>query len=105
MSDRQRLFATRVSIVIFAALVLAYAIAMKGTPIYDLVSSAYQVTLVGAFVPLVLGLYWKRAPRPRERSPRSCSASARGSCVFRRCRHWVNRFRGSSPASSRPSSG
>ena len=22
---------------------------------------AYQVTLVGAFVPLVLGLYWKRA--------------------------------------------
>jgi Na+/proline symporter len=25
------------------------------------VSSAYQVTLVGAFVPLVAGLYWKRA--------------------------------------------
>jgi solute:Na+ symporter, SSS family len=41
--------------------VLAYAIAMKGTSIYDLVSSAYQVTLVGAFVPLVMGLYWKRA--------------------------------------------
>jgi SSS family solute:Na+ symporter len=34
---------------------------MKGTSIYDLVSSAYQVTLVGAFVPLVMGLYWKRA--------------------------------------------
>jgi SSS family solute:Na+ symporter len=34
---------------------------MKGTPIYDLVSAAYQVTLVGAFVPLVMGLYWKRA--------------------------------------------
>src|SRR6185369_463477 len=29
--------------------------------IYDLVSSAYQVTLVGAFVPLVMGLYWKRS--------------------------------------------
>jgi solute:Na+ symporter, SSS family len=41
--------------------VLAYAIAMKGTPIYDLVSTAYQVTLVGAFVPLVMGLYWQRA--------------------------------------------
>jgi len=41
--------------------VLAYAIAMKGTPIYDLVSAAYQVTLVGAFVPLVTGLYWRRA--------------------------------------------
>lgn len=61
MSDRQRLFATRVTIVVFAGVVLAYAIAMKGTPIYDLVSSAYQVTLVGAFVPLVLGLYWKRS--------------------------------------------
>jgi solute:Na+ symporter, SSS family len=61
MSDKQQLLATRVTIVVFAAVVLAYAIAMKGTPIYDLVSSAYQITLVGAFVPLVMGLYWKRA--------------------------------------------
>ncbi|MDB5908749.1 MAG: sodium:solute symporter [Massilia sp.] len=61
MSDRQQLFAMRCTIVVFAALVLSYAIAMKGTSIYDLVSSAYQVTLVGAFVPLVMGLYWKRA--------------------------------------------
>jgi solute:Na+ symporter, SSS family len=34
---------------------------MQGTSIYDLVSTAYQVTLVAAFVPLVMGLYWKRA--------------------------------------------
>jgi SSS family transporter len=61
MNDRQQLLAMRVTIVVFAALVLAYAVAMKGTSIYDLVSSAYQVTLVGAFVPLVTGLYWKRA--------------------------------------------
>jgi len=61
MSDRQQLLAMRVTITVFAGLVLAYAIAMKGTPIYDLVSSAYQVTLVGAFVPLVMGLYWKRS--------------------------------------------
>jgi SSS family solute:Na+ symporter len=61
MTDKQQLFAMRCTIIIFAALVLAYAIAMKGTPIYDLVSAAYQVTLVGAFVPLVMGLYWKRA--------------------------------------------
>jgi Na+/proline symporter len=61
MSDRQQLFAMRCTIVVFAAMVLLYAIAMKGTAIYDLVSSAYQVTLVGAFVPLVMGLYWKRA--------------------------------------------
>jgi len=61
MTDKQQLFAMRVTIVVFAALVLAYAIAMEGTSIYELVSSAYQVTLVGAFVPLVMGLYWKRA--------------------------------------------
>lgn len=61
MSDRQQLFAMRCTIVVFAVLVLSYAIAMKGTSIYDLVSSAYQVTLVGAFVPLVMGLYWMRA--------------------------------------------
>ncbi|MES2322367.1 MAG: sodium:solute symporter family protein [Pseudomonadota bacterium] len=61
MTDKQRLFAVRCSIVAFAALVLAYAIAMQGTTIYELVSSAYQVTLVAAFVPLVMGMYWKRA--------------------------------------------
>jgi SSS family solute:Na+ symporter len=61
LKDRQQLLATRWTIVIFAALVLSYAIAMKGTSIYELVSGAYQVPLVGAFVPLVFGLYWKRA--------------------------------------------
>ncbi|MEZ0307514.1 MAG: sodium:solute symporter family protein [Ramlibacter sp.] len=61
MTDKQQLLAMRWTIVAFTGIVLAYAIAMKGTPIYDLVSSAYQVTLVGAFVPLLLGLYWKRA--------------------------------------------
>ncbi|MGZ5272057.1 MAG: sodium:solute symporter family protein [Ramlibacter sp.] len=61
MSDRQQLLAMRLTIVAFTGIVLAYAIAMKGTPIYELVSAAYQVTLVAAFVPLVMGLYWKRA--------------------------------------------
>jgi SSS family transporter len=61
MTDREQLFAMRVTIVIFAVLVLIYAIAMRGTSIYDMVSAAYQVTLVGAFTPLVMGLYWKRA--------------------------------------------
>lgn len=61
MSDRQQLLAMRITIVVFAALVLLYAIAMEGTSIYELVSSAYQVTLVAAFVPLLMGLYWKRA--------------------------------------------
>jgi solute:Na+ symporter, SSS family len=61
MTDKEQLFAMRATIVVFTACVLVYAIKMHGTPIYELVSSAYQVTLVGAFVPLVMGLYWKRA--------------------------------------------
>ena len=61
MSDRESLVAMRVTILIFSFGVLIYAIAMEGTSIYELVAGAYQVPLVGAFVPLVMGLYWKRA--------------------------------------------
>jgi len=61
MSDKQVLLALRITIFIFTGLVLTYAILMQGTAIYDMVSSAYQVTLVGAFVPLAFGVYWKRA--------------------------------------------
>jgi SSS family transporter len=60
-SDRENLLVMRISVLVFAICVLAYSIKMEGTPIYELVSSAYQVPLVGAFVPLVFGLYWKRA--------------------------------------------
>lgn len=59
--DGQELRAMRYTVLAFSALVLAYAIIMQGTPIYELVSGAYQVTLVGAFIPLTCGLYWKRA--------------------------------------------
>ena len=61
ISDRQELLTMRISVLVFAACVCAYAIASQGTPIYEMVSGAYQVTLVGAFVPLVAGLYWPRA--------------------------------------------
>ena len=60
-SDRQELRTMRITVLILAGCVLAYSIRMEGTPIYELVSGAYQVPLVGAFVPLVCGLYWKRA--------------------------------------------
>ncbi len=61
MSDAATLKAMRISVVVFTAMVLAYAIIMQGTPIYELVSGAYQFPLVGAFIPLVAGLYWSRA--------------------------------------------
>lgn len=61
LGDQQELKTMRVTVLVFSALVLLYAIRMQGTPIYEMVSGAYQVTLVGAFVPLVFGLYWKKA--------------------------------------------
>ena len=60
-SDRRELLTMRIAVLVFSVCVCAYAIALQGTPIYDMVSGAYQVTLVGAFVPLAAGLYWKRA--------------------------------------------
>lgn len=61
MTDASTLKAMRVSVLVFTCLVLTYAVSMQGTSIYDLVAEAYQVPLVGAFVPLVFGLYWNRA--------------------------------------------
>jgi SSS family solute:Na+ symporter len=61
MSDAATLKAMRISVLAFTVCVLTYAITMQGTSIYEMVSGAYQVPLVGAFVPLVMGLYWKRA--------------------------------------------
>lgn len=60
-SDRQELRTMRVAVLTFSVCVCTYAIALQGTPIYEMVSGAYQVTLVGAFVPLAAGLYWSRA--------------------------------------------
>ncbi len=59
--DKQSLLAMRVTVLVFSALVLLYAIQMQGSSIYEMVSGAYQVTLVGAFVPLLFGLYWAKA--------------------------------------------
>jgi SSS family transporter len=59
--DKQALLAMRVTVLVFSGLVLGYAILMQGSSIYEMVSGAYQVTLVGAFIPLLFGLYWKKA--------------------------------------------
>jgi SSS family transporter len=61
VSDKAELRTMRITVLIFSIFVLVYAIRMQGTPIYEMVSGAYQVTLVGAFIPLVFGLYWSRA--------------------------------------------
>jgi solute:Na+ symporter, SSS family len=60
MDDRQFLRAMRVVLVLFGLAVMLFALASDAS-IYQMVQNAYKVTLVSAFAPLVLGLYWKRA--------------------------------------------
>ncbi len=60
MSDRRFLLVMRTSLVGFALIVLFVALNSKLT-IFQMVESAYKITLVTAFVPLAFGLYWLRA--------------------------------------------
>ncbi len=62
MTDRQFLLTMRVTVAVFATGVTVFALNSEST-IYEMVVGAYKVTLVAAFVPLVAGLYWKRATR------------------------------------------
>ncbi|WP_349291343.1 sodium:solute symporter family transporter [Caenimonas sedimenti] len=60
MSDRTFLLSLRVILVIFTGCALVFALNSTST-MYQMVQNAYNVTLAGAFVPLLAGAYWKRA--------------------------------------------
>ncbi|MGE0332304.1 MAG: sodium:solute symporter family protein [Ramlibacter sp.] len=60
MSDRQFLLTLRIILVTFTACALLFALNSTST-MYEMVQNAYNVTLAGAFVPLLAGAYWKRA--------------------------------------------
>ena len=59
-SDRHFLWTMRLVVVCFAVIVTLFAVNSNAS-IYEMVGNAYKVTLVVAFIPLVFGLYWKRA--------------------------------------------
>ncbi|WP_370261848.1 sodium:solute symporter family protein [Limnobacter sp.] len=60
MSDKALLLTMRISVFVFTIIVVSFAINSESS-IFEMVESAYEITLAGAFVPLLLGLYWKRA--------------------------------------------
>jgi Na+/proline symporter len=60
MSDRQFLLTLRIVLVTFTACALLFAVNSEST-MYEMVQNAYNVTLTGAFIPLVAGAFWKRA--------------------------------------------
>ena len=60
MSEKTFLLLLRVTLVVFTIAALLFALNSTST-MYEMVQNAYKVTLVGAFVPLVAGVYWLRA--------------------------------------------
>jgi Na+/proline symporter len=60
VDDRGLLRMMRITMVCFAALVLAFALTSQAS-IFKMVENAYKITLAGAFVPLFFGAYWSRA--------------------------------------------
>ncbi len=63
MSQKALLIVTRGVVVAFAVLVVTYSLwsLESQTSIHEMVANAYKVTLACAFVPLLAGIYWKRA--------------------------------------------
>ena len=60
VSDKKLLLSMRLVTMAFTVLVTLYAVNSKAS-IFKMVENAYQITLVTAFVPLLCGVYWKRA--------------------------------------------
>ncbi|QDD11191.1 sodium:solute symporter family protein [Candidatus Methylopumilus planktonicus] len=60
ISDKRLLKIMRITLVCFSAVVLLYALS-SNLSIFGMVESAYKITLAGAFVPLVFGVFWKKA--------------------------------------------
>ena len=60
MGDKQFLWMMRLTVMCFTVLVLLFALNTNAS-IFRMVENSYKVTLAGAFVPLMAGIFWKRA--------------------------------------------
>jgi SSS family transporter len=60
MGDRELLLVMRLVLIIFGLAVMVFALLSEAS-IYQMVQNAYKVTLVSAFAPLAMGLYWRRS--------------------------------------------
>jgi SSS family solute:Na+ symporter len=61
LDDKHFLLLTKISVLIFSA--IATLMACLRSNIYELVGESSILSLVSLFIPLVMGLYWKRASR------------------------------------------
>jgi solute:Na+ symporter, SSS family len=59
LTDKQLLYTTRISLVVFSA--VSAIMACTNSDIYELVGGSSILSLVSLFIPLTFGLYWKHA--------------------------------------------
>ncbi|MBX3423350.1 MAG: sodium:solute symporter family protein [Pirellulaceae bacterium] len=60
INEKNMLWILRTTLILFA-IGATYQAYTSNQTMYEMVQAAYSVTLVGAFVPLVAGIYWRRA--------------------------------------------
>jgi Na+/proline symporter len=60
LDDKQLLWVVRSVLILFSLSATTIALNSTGT-IYEMVQNAYKVTLVGAFIPLAMGVFWRKA--------------------------------------------
>jgi Na+/proline symporter len=60
LTQRQMLVVMRLTVLVFTVMVTILAMHSE-LSIFKMVESAYKVTLVAAFIPLVFGIYWKKS--------------------------------------------
>jgi solute:Na+ symporter, SSS family len=60
LSDKHLLWALRSVLLVFSVAATIMAVNSTST-MYEMVQNAYKVTLVAAFIPLAMGVYWKKA--------------------------------------------
>ncbi|MEO8268666.1 MAG: sodium:solute symporter, partial [Aureliella sp.] len=60
INEKNMLGVLRVVLIVFAVCATLQAVSNNAT-MYDMVQGAYSIVLVGAFVPLALGVYWRPA--------------------------------------------
>lgn len=83
VDDRELLWIARIVLVVFAVAATSFAVNSTST-MYEMVQSAYKVTLVGAFVPLASGVFWKRSSTGGAVVSIGC-----GLLVWLLCEHYV----------------
>jgi len=79
--EKNMLLVLRVVLLLFAVGATRYALTSNAT-MYQMVQGAYSVPLVGAFIPLVMGIYWSRATTQGAMASIFCGIVVWLSCLY-----------------------